>query len=444
MDYGRVNDVDDLKELLRTKADEMRLDPEMPPSLRNRSRRRRAGNATLVGVIVLGLGVAAFAGAQQLINERPIVPRPAEEPPPPPLFSERFSALVFAGSDRTFFRADELPLQAATALLNGAGLNATFTERPLHASDLPSAAKTMVYAKPAVLDAAHVMTNHFFPGAEILTSDEGSFDIRVSLGDDFLESQETPLRVFFQVDQFLIARRSAPEAAQEYLSSEALAQYTRGENGLSLEAYAEEAWLTQRISALRQVGEEFITVVDFPLPTGEVVQEMLRLRRGDPDRGEPDIWIIGSARRIDYLPPLTDGELAPPPVEEKRFVIQRAAVDADWRALEALIDPVRFEFSFGSDRDPIDSWKRLEREGTPVREILATLLSYPGAEYEGLYMWPTAAVKEPKDWTEEDLDPLQLIYSEKDIERMKDFDSYYGWRVGIELDGDWIFFLAGD
>ena len=55
---------DDLKELLRDKADEMRLGQGIPQRVLRRSRRRRVVNTALAGSLALVLGVGAFVGAR--------------------------------------------------------------------------------------------------------------------------------------------------------------------------------------------------------------------------------------------------------------------------------------------------------------------------------------------------------------------------------------------
>jgi immunoglobulin-like protein involved in spore germination len=55
---------DDLKELLRDKADEMRLGQGIPQRVLRRSRRRRVLNTALAGSLAVVLGVGAFVGAK--------------------------------------------------------------------------------------------------------------------------------------------------------------------------------------------------------------------------------------------------------------------------------------------------------------------------------------------------------------------------------------------
>ncbi|MGH9198182.1 MAG: hypothetical protein ACRD1T_20925, partial [Acidimicrobiia bacterium] len=149
-----------------------------------------------------------------------------------------------------------------------------------------------------------------------------------------------------------------------------------------------------------------------------------------------------SAPGVDFQ----EGPLAefPDAVSETRGALMQAAHDGDWQALADLIPESGFTFSYGGDTDPIAYWKDLERSGTRVLHILETLMCYSGSEYEGVYLFPDAAEKAPSDWTEGDMAVLREIYSEEELEQLRQQDSYYGWRVGIEPDGTWIFFVAGD
>lgn len=86
---------DDLKELLRDKADEMRLGPRIPQSVLRRSRRRRMLNTALAGSLVAVLGVGAFVGAKAAMNgsepapggishQPSVAPTPTVTPTPSP------------------------------------------------------------------------------------------------------------------------------------------------------------------------------------------------------------------------------------------------------------------------------------------------------------------------------------------------------------------------
>jgi hypothetical protein len=86
---------DDLKELLRDKADEMRLGPRIPQPVLRRSRRRRMLNTALAGSLAAVLGVGAFVGARAAMNagapapggiahQPSVAPTPTVTPTPSP------------------------------------------------------------------------------------------------------------------------------------------------------------------------------------------------------------------------------------------------------------------------------------------------------------------------------------------------------------------------
>lgn len=129
---------------------------------------------------------------------------------------------------------------------------------------------------------------------------------------------------------------------------------------------------------------------------------------------------------------------------------QQAILDAaqalDWDALRALIPEEGFTFSFGGERDPISYWQELESRGhVPViGDILPMVLSTEPARLRGTYIWPAPAAEDPADWDEHDLDVLRQIHPEEDIRLFREMGLYTGWRVGIDRDGTWVFFVAGD
>lgn len=138
-------------------------------------------------------------------------------------------------------------------------------------------------------------------------------------------------------------------------------------------------------------------------------------------------------------------EDVPPAVAETRDAIVAATAGPDYKALEGLLDPASFSYSFGESGDPIAYWRQLEAEGTPiVSKVLPTVLSMRAAKVDDMYVWPAANAKDPASWTEDDLADLRLLYSDDDIQSFKELGSYLGYRVGVRQDGTWLFFVAGD
>src|SRR6266550_4181098 len=60
---------DDLRNLLRDKADEIRTDPAAPPRVLQRARRRRIGNALVASATTLAVAAGAFLGVRAVSHE---------------------------------------------------------------------------------------------------------------------------------------------------------------------------------------------------------------------------------------------------------------------------------------------------------------------------------------------------------------------------------------
>ena len=136
----------------------------------------------------------------------------------------------------------------------------------------------------------------------------------------------------------------------------------------------------------------------------------------------------------------------PPPVAATREAILAAARARDFDALRGLIPDEGFTFSFGGETDPIRYWKRLEsRDHVPViGDILpAVLETDPGFE-RGVFVWPTQATEDPARWDPADIEALAGIHAEEDVRAFQEAGLYYGWRLGIDRNGTWVFFVAGD
>jgi hypothetical protein len=136
----------------------------------------------------------------------------------------------------------------------------------------------------------------------------------------------------------------------------------------------------------------------------------------------------------------------PPPVAATREAILAAARARDFEALRGLIPDEGFTFSFGGETDPIRYWKRLEsRDHVPViGDILpAVLETDPGFE-RGAFVWPAQATEDPARWDPADIEALAGIHAEEDVRAFQEAGLYYGWRLGIDQNGTWVFFVAGD
>lgn len=93
---------------------------------------------------------------------------------------------------------------------------------------------------------------------------------------------------------------------------------------------------------------------------------------------------------------------------------------------------------------PVAFWKDLERmAGQRPLERLEQVLRMPYTLSRGIYVWPFAYdVVSVDDLTAHErgllapLGPLDSVFVEG--------TGYLGWRAGIQPDGTWIFFVAGD
>lgn len=148
----------------------------------------------------------------------------------------------------------------------------------------------------------------------------------------------------------------------------------------------------------------------------------------------------------------------PPAVGEMRERIVDAALRCDYDALNALAVDGRdvFSYSFGDpDQEPGEYWRMIEEAEPRFREPVLSLLvqtldlSYCTQRFEDLdgegmvtqYEWPSAHCDAPtgEQWAE-----LEGLYTDEEIQSMKDFGGFIGWRIGILEDGDWISYIAGD
>ena len=131
----------------------------------------------------------------------------------------------------------------------------------------------------------------------------------------------------------------------------------------------------------------------------------------------------------------------PAPVAEAHGELLAAAETGDYEALRPLI-PSGFSYTFGAPDEggPIAYWQRVEKQSDerPI-EILARVLRMPYTLANGTYVWPFAYDKRPEDLTEHERQLLGDL-----AELFGAGSGYLGWRAGIEPDGSWRFFIAGD
>lgn len=176
-------------------------------------------------------------------------------------------------------------------------------------------------------------------------------------------------------------------------------------------------------------------------PPSEIV-EILTIGPGSNVAGEETPLVVLEAVRGDDA--ADDG--LPLAVAETRQDIYLAAVKHDYKALRSLLDPETFSYSFGESGDPIGYWRKQEEAEVPILgDILTGVLHTRFGKTEDVFMWPSAAAKEPSEWTEADLDALRKAGStDEEIRLFEQYGGYTGWRAGIRADGTWLFFISGD
>ena len=136
----------------------------------------------------------------------------------------------------------------------------------------------------------------------------------------------------------------------------------------------------------------------------------------------------------------------PEPVAETRAALLAAAESGDYEALATLVPEDGFEYTFGGpvEGGPVAYWQELERttDERPL-DALADILRMPYVLSRGYYVFPWAYTVESRaDLSEHErellapLGPVDTLFPPG--------SGYFGWRTGIEPDGSWSFFAAGD
>lgn len=147
------------------------------------------------------------------------------------------------------------------------------------------------------------------------------------------------------------------------------------------------------------------------------------------------------------LSPKLPKQQLPAGVASIRNRIAAAAVRCDYAALARLAreNGKTFVFSYGTERDPVAYWRRLETQHVdrPLARLVG-ILRLPQTRNEiGAYAWPSAYTERPtaRDWN---LLVQAKLYTRAQAESWKRYGSYLGYRTAISPKGDWLFFVAGD
>jgi hypothetical protein len=141
----------------------------------------------------------------------------------------------------------------------------------------------------------------------------------------------------------------------------------------------------------------------------------------------------------------------PAPVAAKRDAIIAAAKERDLKALGTLIGPGDFVYSFGDSGDAIGYWQDSVKQGIDIPRYLAAVLAMQCVitydEDRRQYWWPSAAEFAWKDLNATEKKALADLYGGKIDDwwlEGRDKGYYVGWRLGIEANGAWTAFVAGD
>ncbi len=132
----------------------------------------------------------------------------------------------------------------------------------------------------------------------------------------------------------------------------------------------------------------------------------------------------------------------PAPVARTHAALLRAARAGDYEAMRPLVaDGFKYTFGGPVEGGAIAYWQNLEAttEERPLQE-LARVLELPYTLSRGLYVWPFAYDRTTDELTAHERALLEPLGADGGFVG----EGYYGWRAGIEPDGDWVFLVAGD
>lgn len=149
---------------------------------------------------------------------------------------------------------------------------------------------------------------------------------------------------------------------------------------------------------------------------------------------------------ISQTPSLPYQAGLPQVVENKRQEIYQAAQIRDYKKL-ASAAASSFSYSFGPEADGgfgMFIKNQDENNNKKSFDIISSLLKLPYALEDDIYVWPAVFVKSSEEWTNEDLNMLRQIASEEEIKGYREFGAYVGYRIGINKNGDWVYYIAGD
>ena len=164
--------------------------------------------------------------------------------------------------------------------------------------------------------------------------------------------------------------------------------------------------------------------------------------------------VTGENDGAPALEPRFDLDALPAPVAALRERLLQAAGNGDLDAVVRLagVGANATQFSFDPDgQDPADTLRDQSGDDQGY-EILAILSEILEAGYvvidedtpDALYLWPYFAAVSLDELTPQQRVALFRILTAADLEEAEQFGAYVFYRLGIDADGNWRFFLAGD
>lgn len=431
--------------MLDEKAEEMRLDPRIPRGVLRRARWRRAANAVLAGTVTVGLALGAFFGARTLLDETS-VPQPTR----PGGTTEEFYPFIYPPTLKELEVTQEQVAQGSMPMWTepqGAAILFAVNVMGWDMDDVEASVRgdeplMAVITNPALNEAAgataDLRTAVYL--ARVPGSDPPMYAVLAAMAENMELEPAGPDEEFSAEGRIEMEGRlrSVPPGTRARMTVE-WRWWTNDLGGQMTEGARD--WSTPdadgrvRFSAIvdEHIGPSTLLTVALLDPDGRTLA-LTSSRISTP---------VGGGTETGASEP----QLAlPGPVAGTREAILAAARARDFQALRALIPDEGFTFSFGGETDPIGYWKRLESEGhVPViGDVLPGVLGTEPGFDRGVFVWPAQATEDPAEWDERDIEALTAIHDEEDIRAFQDAGLYLGWRVGIDRDGTWVFFVAGD
>lgn len=155
------------------------------------------------------------------------------------------------------------------------------------------------------------------------------------------------------------------------------------------------------------------------------------------------------ARPLDGAAVVPPQEGLPEAVARKRAEIWTAARAGDYAEVASLVAPDGFEYTFGGpvEGGPAAYWQRLDQttKERPLPTLVAILeLPYARDPQSGLYVWPHAFIRKASTMSPAEKAELTSALGAETVKLYEQLDSYLGYRAGIDEEGDWVFYVAGD